>query len=242
LADVFVQQDMKTGEFGLYSGKDIKSGAKFYEFWYQAWPDDISTVIDMVYAAPVNSYDPPEGAMVRIDANNVAMRDRSHRHIFSGWAMLVKHSCDPNLVYDNGSKHEKEELEWHSTYAAKDIKAGDQLTIDFNCMLWDRSLSVGDGGCYCGSVHCTGTMKGFKFLSRDAQDERIRMSWRRVPVAINFRSESKSGPQGSALSPHVRENLRKQDVDLVSNSGDSTCSLSSCSDDSSSSESDDESF
>jgi hypothetical protein len=239
LADVFVQQDSKTGEFGLYSGKDIRSGSKFYEFWYQTWPDEISSVIDMVFAARLNAYDPPEGTMVRVDANNQALRDRSHHFMFSGWAMLMKHSCDPNLVYDNASKHEEEDWEWHSAYAAKDIKAGDQLTIDFNCMFWDRSSSVVKGGCDRGSVHCTGTMRGFRFLSREAQEARIHMTWRRVSAATNFLSESKSAPLGSALSPHVRENLRKQDVELVSDSEDSTCSVSVCSDDASSSDSND---
>jgi hypothetical protein len=226
LADAIVQQDAKTGEFGLYALRDFKSGSKVYEFWHQVWPDDIPEVVDMVFAHRVDICDPPEGTIVRIDANKLAMRDRSHRFMFSGWAMLVKHSCDPNLVYDNAAKHEDEDWEWHSAYAAKNIKKGDQLTIDFNCMLWDRSKSFVKDECDCGSVKCAGTSKGFKYLPHDAQEERMRMSWRRC--GINSFDMSKQS-LGFALSSHIRECWRKSYRDLSSDTDDSSLSSSSCS-------------
>jgi hypothetical protein len=139
--------------------------------------------------------------------------------------MLTKHSCGPNLLYDSAAKHEEEECEWHSAYMANDIKAGDQLTINYNYMLWDRSRTMVKDAFNCGAINCTGTMKGFKFLSTAAQEERMAMSWRHVSLALS-RDERKHCSQGSVLSSHVRENLKKHHVEFVSDTDDSSRSSS----------------
>jgi len=119
---------------------------------------------------------------------------------------LTAHSCEPNIYY----KHKEEGNDWRSAFAAKDIKKGDQLSVDFNSAVWDRSEYCNEKGmnmCHCESQKCTGTMNGFKFLSSTDQNERQVMSRRRVPPP--YHGEAKVVKLGMALSPHVRECWRK---------------------------------
>jgi len=196
------------GSFALYALKDFSSGEDIYEFWNQTWLD-APKEFDMVFGSPViGSSDPPEGTVVHIKASHCAVRSKKGLDLFSIWQMLAEHSCDPNVVHDDSDDESDYDSEdegyWCSAAAAKDIKAGEQITLDYNCMMWDRTEGGNNqGACKCGAEHCTGTVQGFKFLPRAAQEERKAMSWLRVPIKHD------KVPRGDALSKHVRAMWRK---------------------------------
>ena len=235
LADVEVKRnDSDEGNFALYASKDFCSGKMMYEFWNQTWPD-APKELDMVFASSIiGGNDPPEGTLVRIKASNCATKNKNDLFLFSGWQLLTQHSCDPNVVIDKDDDNEDydsdEELYWCEMYAVKDIKAGDPLTTDFNCLLWDRTESDGSlDACKCRAEKCAGTVRGFKFLSREAQEERKAMSWKHA----SHGGKKKVTP-GEALSAHVRAMWRK-DPEQHENAPESDSD-----DDSSSSSSDNE--
>lgn len=197
-------------EFSLYAAKDVKAGEEFYEFFQQTWPD-ASKEFDLIFGSSIiGGNDPREGTVVRIDARKCAPRNKGGHYLFSGWELLTQHSCEPNVVHDESDEESDcdsgDEGYWGSAYAAKDIKAGDKLTMDYNCLLWDRTEGGEKlGDCKCGADKCTGTVSGFKFLSGEAQEERKMMSWKRkLPP-----QDGSKVTQGKALSAHVRAMWRK---------------------------------
>jgi hypothetical protein len=202
-ACVVIKRDEKTNQYGLYSTKDVNKGRRLYAFWRQGWPQgDEKTLVDMVFSAPdeaVDEGDIQEGTVVRLDATKCgSYRNAKGQMMFAGWEMLNTHSCDPNVVYRNKERDEKDK--WQSAYAAKNIKKGDRITMDWNCFTWDRAGSEFDADmavCHCRTSNCVGTKQGFKYLSPEAQNERINMTWLRE-------TGDGEGLSGNALSPHVR--------------------------------------
>lgn len=223
LANVIVKQDEKDSEkFALFAANDVAKGAMFYEFWWQEWPHGGEAVIDMEFSCQLLEGDPKEGTLIRFDPTKVgAYRTAENDLMFSGWELLTSHSCDPNVVYRN--KESYEEDDWQSAFAAKDIKKGDRITMDYNCMAWDRSDS-GDTECLCGSSSCVGAKLGFKHLSPETQNGLMTMTWLRETKA-----EEDSEALGTALSPHIRAMLKKVgfSTETCVNDEPSTCSSSS---------------
>ena len=64
----------------------------------------------------------------------------------NGIAALINHSCDPNCEAD-----EIRGRVW--IWALRDIRAGEELTYDYN--LYDGE---GDSPCYCRARHCRGSL------------------------------------------------------------------------------------
>lgn len=170
--------DDDQGTFALYSLKDCKSGQEFSDFFQQTWPD-APKEFDMVFGSSlIGGNDPPEGTVVRMDARKYgAPRNKGGHLLFSGWELLTGHSCEPNIVHDDSDEESdcdsEDEGYWSTLQATKDIKVGDKLTLDYNCLFWDRTedgISVDE--CHCGAESCTGTTRGFKFLPPKAQELR----------------------------------------------------------------------
>lgn len=234
LAKVEVKQS-PNGTFSLCATQDVStSGEVYYEAWNQTWPD-ASKEFDMVFGSPIlGTHDPPEGTVVRICAPDIAYKNKHGNYLFSGWQLLTQHSCEPNIVYDfddEESYGSQDEGYWVGVYASKDIKAGDELTVDYNCLVWDHTESNKNlNSCKCGAENCTGTVCGFKYLLPELKEERKALSWLRTatPHDVN----DKMCP-GEALSRHVRA-MWRQDPEHGS-----TAPPESDSDDSSSSSDDD---
>jgi SET domain-containing protein len=64
----------------------------------------------------------------------------------TGIAAFINHSCDPNCEID-----EIKGRIW--IFALRDIKAGEELTYDYN--LYDGD---DDAPCHCGAANCRGTL------------------------------------------------------------------------------------
>lgn len=216
LAEVAVRrQDNDSDKFGLYAMKDFKFGEEVYSFYCQDWYFGGKVSIDMVFASLQLEGDPAEGTVIRLNPLECASQNRDGTWICSGWDSLTTHSCEPNLIYRHTQSEEDED--WRCTFAAKEIKKGDRLTVDVNCNIWDRSDCKAVDKCNCGATTCTGTMKGFKFLTNKAQEERKIMSWRRESPPYSGQEKL-----GMALSLRIRDQLG-----LVSSSNSSSSSSSS---------------
>ena len=230
--------------WGLYATKDFHLGEKVYDFWRKRWigdddddnsddddddptaPPNIKNIIDMVFATSLLEGDPPEGTRIRMNPAECAYRDRKGKYMFSGWDMLTKHSCHPNLRYDD--EKEGEDEDWCSVYAARTIKSGDLLTVDYNSIFWDRSDVVVATGSVKDRTTEDDVPKGFKHLPREQQQKLWQMNWNT--------HKAKKTNTGQALSRHIRSCCKKDkyDDDFSFSSSSSSCSLSSSSSDESS--------
>jgi len=223
LAKVAVRQQNDDSEkLGLYALKNFNFGEKVYEFWCQDWYLGGKVAIDMVFAKAQLEGDPSEGTVVRL-VPAMGSQNLDGTWMYSGWDSLTTHSCDPNIMYRHTSSEEGEN--WRCAFAAKDIKAGDMLSVDVNCNLWDCSEYI-SSDCASGATKCTDTNKGFKFLSDEAQKERKMMSWRRVSPPYDGEGEVEK--LGMALSLRIREQLGM--TNLSDNSSSSSSSSDSDSD------------
>jgi len=217
-APVRLEQDESTGKYGLFATKDFDEGDLVYEFWTQLWPKESQPFVDMVLSANLLPGDPKEGTTIRVNALESAKRNREGELLFSGFDLFTAHSCEPNLVYND--KSEDEDDDWRGAYAARPIQEGEELMVDFNTLLWDRTYEVlGDGVCTCGAKNCRGIVKGFKFLSTESKEELKNMTWKRTSS-----TKVKGFTPGEALTPHVRvcwrENGSSVPGGLVTSSSD----------------------
>jgi len=124
-----IENGNQGGKFGLFAKKDFRRGDLVYEFWFQPWPEQLPEEFDMVAPFLEEGDDEyTEGSIIRINADTCARKYRTGETKFSSWDLLTAHSTQPNVVY----LHDKDEEEgsWGNAYAARDIKAGEQITAD----------------------------------------------------------------------------------------------------------------
>lgn len=80
--------------------------------------------------------------------------DRFIRH--KGLNCLVNHSCDPNCGISENH------MGWHDIIAIKDIRADQEITIDY--AMRNYTIEHFPNQCTCGSVDCRGKITGWKDL------------------------------------------------------------------------------
>ena len=134
MTDIDIKPMEGEGEnkYGLFVSKDFAKGDLVYEYWVQPWPKGLPKEFDMVAptAEPGRDKAFQEGTYARINADTCARKYPNGRMKFSTWDLLVGHSTDPNISYDDEEDEEGEN--WGSAYATRDIKAGEQIMADMN--------------------------------------------------------------------------------------------------------------
>jgi len=198
-------------EYGLFALQDFVPGQRVYHFWAQPWPifpkgeNNTHQIIDMVMAMPLlESMDVEEGTTMRIDPRLYASQDaesESNGYHFTGYDLLTHHSCDPNIVYHY--EQEEDEDNWRSGYACRNIKKGDQLFVDFNCCMWDRSIAEEEldlQNCLCGSTNCRKIAQGYRHLGPEDREALLALNRQRLPATEKKR--------GQALAPFIRKQLK----------------------------------
>ena len=91
-------------------------------------------------------------------------------HMHDRWfCRLLLHSCEPNVVIDTATM---------DAWAAKDIQAGDYLSIDYAAT---EDVLGGQFACHCGSPRCRGWMTG----RREAPNEEGRAWLARNAVGLS---------------------------------------------------------
>jgi SET domain len=156
-----------------------------------------TTSLHLIAAMPLQDNDLPEGSLLAtVDPSLCAFR---HPHSgvfhFTGFHLLVHHSCRPNLVYKY--QQELDNDNWRGVYACRDIAEGEPLTMDFNTAMWERTPAP----CLCLSENCRGTVGGFSQLTLSEQEQLKAMDWKRQPT-------DNTRKQGQALSPYIRTQLQ----------------------------------
>lgn len=202
-ADIEIKTNAETGQYGLYAMRSFEPGEEVYSYWTEEWADNGTACIDMVAATQLRKSDLPEGTTVQMQPQDCAFVDCQNQKRFSGYDMFRNHSCDPNIVYNH--KAEGEDDEWRTAYAVKSIQEGELLTLDFNTIWWDHSLSTTAGVCHCGAENCASTTQGFKFVPKDAQERLLSMSWKRQVGDFSHR--------GEALAPHIQMRMNAQCIE-----------------------------
>nr|CDS31041.1 histone lysine N methyltransferase SETD2 [Hymenolepis microstoma] len=95
--------------------------------------------------------------------------------IKGNWSRFVNHSCEPNAETEkwivNG-------LPRVGFFAARDIKVGEEVTIDYNFVQYGRT----EQKCYCGTLSCTGVMG---FTDKQFRDKVCLRDTRAVDRLIN---------------------------------------------------------
>jgi SET domain-containing protein len=129
--------------FGCYSTKTIRRGADIVE--YTGTRLTVKDA-DEIYEKSAKTY-------------LFGLTDGKHVIDGESEAAFINHSCDPNC--------EADEIKGRVIITAvRDIKAGEELTYDYNLYdgeLDDRSL------CHCGAANCRGSMYSEKELARRAR-------------------------------------------------------------------------
>merc|ERR1711988_1794159 len=72
--------------------------------------------------------------------------------------------CDANMYYDEENA---------TAIAARDIEAGEELTVNYNCHNWDEHSNLLTFTCsdHCKSLLCCHVVRGFKYLPPKRQQE-----------------------------------------------------------------------
>ncbi|GIN63464.1 SET domain-containing protein-lysine N-methyltransferase [Robertmurraya siralis] len=117
---------LSNGEFnrGVFATRDIKKGTLLHE-------------------APVISYpnDQHEHIEKTILADYAFEYGKNHSAILLGYGMLFNHSYEPNAIYEINFENHTFEF-----YAFKDIKAGDEILINYNGDVDDKERLWFDQG------------------------------------------------------------------------------------------------
>lgn len=150
--------------YGEFATRDYKANDVVYTCEISMVPDDVS---HYTFETSEGLYieDKPELYYVPVDG-----------HFYRYSDQLVNHSCNPNLVAKtstfptNGSSYASFEM-----IALRDIKSGEELTYDYNLCFWEFDSSH-SFTCLCGSQSCYGKIEGFKFLSKELQENKIKFA------------------------------------------------------------------
>ena len=67
----------------------------------------------------------------------------------------INHSCDPNVFFDTSLM---------KLVALREIQTAEEMTFFYPSTEWEMTQTF---GCYCGSAHCIGEIRGAAFLSED---------------------------------------------------------------------------
>jgi len=152
--------DVEDGDYIVFNTKKVMERTKFAgKQAYNVVPFSVPIESDLIltHGIPILSDDPEDEESSGIISYHVKVP-----------SMLMNHSCDPNIIHDDGKDGHERPL------ATRDILEGEELTTDYSLIYYDEGPIKHK--CLCGSANCSGIVKGFKDLDADAQD-------RLMPVA-----------------------------------------------------------
>jgi len=103
------------------------------------------------------------------ESNPAAHIDDSLTVFFVDW--FRNHSCNPNSLDRNGYEIliGDDPYWFYDMYALRDIKAGEEITTDYQIGLFDCTNLNFD--CKCGSENCKKKIKAFIYLNEEQQNE-----------------------------------------------------------------------
>lgn len=114
--------------------------------------DFTGTVI--IFEEPLSQYK-NEGHAVQIGRNSYIMPQ--------GFGYYINHSCDPNSAVSGAT----------GLVALRDIEPGEEVCFDYSTAMEDDGWTM---QCLCGSPHCRGVIKDFKYLPLELQRHYLQLN------------------------------------------------------------------
>ena len=148
----------KYGDNGLIAKQNFKKGDVIYEDYFQIF--DFNTLPQKIV------FDTNLGK-IEIDKSIHTAHYIDNLVLLLNYDSFTNHSCDPNTT---SFSTDENDITRYNCVALKDINAGEQLTCNYNCFIFD---SKDPFECECGAKKCCGRVRGLKNLSVDEQKEII---------------------------------------------------------------------
>eukprot|EP00808_Paulinella_micropora_P006487 g59134.t1 len=151
---------------GLYATRAFQKGELIYRGSYLIVKDDPKQRLEV---------HTNRGIYVNMDLETHSIvRFRTGTRELYGFDAFTNHSCEPNMYIKD--RFDSEVFGVYDGVATRDIKAGEELLIDYDTIEWE---ACADGvKCFCKEKSCRGVAKGFRFLS---PEDKIR----KAPIAIS---------------------------------------------------------
>jgi len=154
---IFINKSLiNDSDYGLFTSKPIKKNGIVYKYDTIIWPTNKS-----------GSY--KKNISVDIYDNNNFKKKFKFNYIqhsefninntldFTGFDLLINHSCDFNCYYDRDMKKLR---------AYREIEKDEELYINYNLSNYDYKIEHNEIiDCLCKSKKCEKKIKGFKYLS-----------------------------------------------------------------------------
>jgi len=125
------------GEFKLIASRDIPSGSSLFK-------------IEGAFTEVPTRYSVQVGRGLHIDIPESESEDSEETMDRFYWRFM-NHSCEPNTL-----------VRGQECFALKPIEAGQEIVFNYNTTEYEMAEPF---DCLCGSKHCTGRIRGFRFLS-----------------------------------------------------------------------------
>jgi hypothetical protein len=117
---------------------------------------------DVLFAIEGREADRPSRFSLQVDRDiHIEVREGAtlEEQLDTCYWRFLNHSCDPNVV-----------IRGRNVLALRPIQAMEELAFNYNTTEFDMAEPF---SCRCEAAHCTGTIRGFRHLSR-AEQERLR--------------------------------------------------------------------
>jgi len=145
---------------GVFAAKDCKKGEVIYTGTYSLIPDDgVSKPIRLI--TDIGEFD----MTTEMHTVGIGFGKEKFRQAYT-FDSFMNHSCDPTTY--SADEQETEEGGTYKTVALRDMKAGEEITCDYDLFEMD-SRKKGIDHCECGASNCRGFSHGFGFLPEETQ-------------------------------------------------------------------------
>jgi hypothetical protein len=138
----------KNGFIGIFAKKDFAKGSDLYSNICKVLPENS----DILLKTPLGD--------IQIDMKIHSVKKNNGLRDYYGFDSFMNHSCDANtisMVLPGDAS-----LNRYCNRAAKDIRAGDEITANYLFFDWDCDGHSFD--CLCGAPSCFRHIRGFKEL------------------------------------------------------------------------------
>jgi hypothetical protein len=105
----------------------------------------------------------------REHASSEAVQVTDDKYLDTEWLVpeaFINHGCDPNAKLDL-----RLDQPTSAYVAVKDILRDEEITFNYLTTEYDMEKNGGDFECACGSPKCYHRIRGFKYLTREQQEE-----------------------------------------------------------------------
>lgn len=153
IPDAVELRPTKHGFIGIFAKKDFSKGTDVYSNVFKVIPENA----DILLVTPLGE--------IQIDVKVHSVKQNNGFRDYYGFDSFMNHACDANTI--SIVKPGDEATNRYYNQAARDIKAGDEITANYLFFDWDCDGHSFE--CLCGAATCFKHIHGFKDLEFDLQ-------------------------------------------------------------------------